>query len=256
MTQATQETVMSRVLKLLAKAESTEFEAEAEALVAKAHELQTRHAIEQAQLDEFRRRSGQTSLLPEPQDEILVFSGNKMHVLQKRLLFHVVAVTNRCDSVFLSESYGQTEQRAHLFGFKEDMEFVKILYTSLLVQMNREADRALKRARTEREIKNGYAWKRNFFIGFATAVHTRMQVQTRKIVADVEAKSTGTELLLADRTLAVKQRKQDHYPHLRAGSSQRVSNRDSYRSGSDAGRRADISGGRRGSQPGGLKEIG
>lgn len=43
--------VLGRVRGLLAKAESTSFAAEAEALSAKAQELMTRHAIERAVLD-------------------------------------------------------------------------------------------------------------------------------------------------------------------------------------------------------------
>src|SRR5690606_10164613 len=117
-----------------------------------------------------------------------------------------------CSSVFI-EADGST-QRVHLFGFKEDMEFVQILFTSLMVQMVREADRALATARRTQVIKNGYAWKRNFFIGFTDALHSRLQAQTRRIVREAEAKSTGTELLLADRSLAVKQRVYDHYPRL------------------------------------------
>lgn len=113
--------MLAKVRGLLAKAESTEFPEEAEALTAKAQQLMARHSIDAALLDAERDtrqvpggvRVGVDAPYEEP----------KVHLLQ------AVAQANRCRTVW-SRNLGFST----VVGFAADVRAVELLYTSLLVQ--------------------------------------------------------------------------------------------------------------------------
>ncbi|MGH3851670.1 MAG: DUF2786 domain-containing protein, partial [Pseudonocardiaceae bacterium] len=118
------ERILEKVRALLAKAESTTFPLEAEALSAKAQELMARHAIDEAMAGAAQGGTGEN-----------VPTGVRLRVDDpyagaKTLLLSVVASANRCRAVW-SKSLGFST----IMGFESDLEFVKILYTSLLVQV-------------------------------------------------------------------------------------------------------------------------
>ena len=116
--------VLARVRALLAKAESTQFPEEAEALSAKAQELMNRHAFERAVLDADKHRkqtAGSTRMwLDAP------YLDAKSH------LVHQIATANRCRSVFYP-GFGFVA----LVGESMDLEITELLTTSLLVQATR-----------------------------------------------------------------------------------------------------------------------
>jgi hypothetical protein len=116
--------VLNRVSALLAKAESTTFPGEAEALTAKAQELMTRHAIDvaavQAGRDGGPRVSGRRIGVDDP------------YARARFALLSEVAGANRCRAVW-SRSLGF----ATVFGDDGDLDAVEMLYTSLLVQATR-----------------------------------------------------------------------------------------------------------------------
>lgn len=217
---------------------------EAESASAMAHQIMTKYAIDQAALAAQGLNRSYMDITPHEMK--IVFSDNKMHLKQKAMLLHFIALTNRCQCVIIDENEG------HLFGYKEDMEFVEILFWSLHAQMQHAANVELREVRKLKDVKNGYAWKRNFFLGYADRLHDRLAKQQANIVKETEARSSGTELILADRSLAVKRLMEDYYPELRAGRKQKVSNGNAFRRGADAADAADISGGR----THGMKEIG
>lgn len=114
--------VTEKVRALIAKAEATTFPEEAEAFMAKAQELITRHAIDEVTLS--------AGANPAP-SEIVV-----RHVLledpylkPKYVLLAGVAEANRCRAVLLP-GYGF----ATVFGAPSDVEAVEMLFTSLLAQ--------------------------------------------------------------------------------------------------------------------------
>lgn len=115
---------LARVRALLAKAESTQYEAEAEALTAKAQELISRHAL--ARLLE--RGEGES-----PADSIVVRRVwiDAPYVTAKAMVLSAVAKANRCRAV-LSESLGLLTA----VGEACDLDVVDLLGTSLLVQAN------------------------------------------------------------------------------------------------------------------------
>ncbi|MGH8999228.1 MAG: DUF2786 domain-containing protein, partial [Acidimicrobiia bacterium] len=112
--------VLARVRALLAKAESTEFADEAEALSAKAQELISLHAVDRAALagtdqpvDVVGRRIAVDNPYPQA----------------KSVLLGTVAAANRCQAV-RSVEFGFST----VFGTADDLAAVELLYTSLLAQ--------------------------------------------------------------------------------------------------------------------------
>jgi len=114
---------LGRVRALLAKAESTEFPEEAEALTARAQELMTRHTISEALL------AAETG--PPGRDAA---SGRRLFVdspyeLAKTDLLDVVAAVNRCRAV-----RHQNLGLSTVLGFPGDLDAVELLFASLLAQ--------------------------------------------------------------------------------------------------------------------------
>ena len=115
--------VLEKVRGLLAKAESTEFEDEADALTAKAQELMARYSIDQAMVareTDSEEPSGRRIGVDDP------------YAQGKANLLAVIAGANRCRSVWLA-SYGFST----VVGFAGDIDIVEVLYLSLLVQATR-----------------------------------------------------------------------------------------------------------------------
>jgi hypothetical protein len=114
--------ILERIRALLAKAESTTFEAEAIAFTAKAQQLMTRHAIDAAVL------AGQTHGKGEGPGAIRVPVDNP-YVNVKSLLLQTVAEAGRCRSLIHGRLGLST-----VVGLAEDLVAVEMLFTSLLVQ--------------------------------------------------------------------------------------------------------------------------
>jgi len=116
--------VLRKVTALLAKAESTTFAGEAEALTAKAQQLMTRHALDRALLDAHRgagpRVAGRRIGIDDP------------YARARFLLLDAVAEANRCRAVWTRQWWFAT-----VFGDEADLDAVELLFTSLLVQATR-----------------------------------------------------------------------------------------------------------------------
>jgi hypothetical protein len=131
------EKLLARVQALLAKAEATEFDEEAEALSAKAQELVSRHSLQRL-LD--KAASGRSAEQPDVRRLWI----DAPYVFPKAMLVHVVAGANRCRSV-VSEKLGFCT----LIGADGDLDAVEVMVPSLLVQAHvamarcgRQADRS------------------------------------------------------------------------------------------------------------------
>lgn len=118
----TSDPALDRVRALLAKAESTEFEAEAMALTAKAQELITKHAIDAAVL------AGDATG-PEVEPVMIRVAVDPPYADAKSLLLQTVASATRCQAVF-----NHRISASNVVGFPDDLTAAEILFTSLLVQ--------------------------------------------------------------------------------------------------------------------------
>ena len=218
--------VLEKVRALLAKAESTTFPEEAEALSAKAQELMARHALDEALVG------------AESDDGAVQVPGglrvavDDPYARAKSILLAEVASANRCTSIW-SEGFGFST----VIGFASDLEFVDVLYTSLLVQ----ATSALVAAGSQFD-RYGRSRTRSFRHAFLLAYARRIGERLRAAEAAVE-EEYGAELLpvLASRSAAVEAARHAAFPHTvkRAVS---VTNAAGWLAGSAAADLASLSG--------------
>jgi hypothetical protein len=154
------EKMLAKVRALLAKAESTRFPEEAEALSAKAQELMSRHALHQALLDHDRGRRPVASARRLWMDA--PYAGAKAHLVQ------AVAGANRCRSVWREELGVVT-----LLGAETDLDVVALLTTSLLVPANR-AMLAAGRQVGRDGVSRTRSFRQSFLVAYATRIGERL----------------------------------------------------------------------------------
>lgn len=194
--------VLERVRALLAKAESTTFPEEAEALTAKAQQLMARHAIDRAMLD-----AGSSAV---PTEVVAWRIGvEEPYVAAKSYLLDRIASACGCHSVW-SKHLGFST----VFGTRVDLEMVEILFTSLLVQgtdamlrAGRASDRS-GRSRTR-------SFRQSFLLAYAQRVGERLSATAAQAVGE-GAERHGDALLpvLAGRAEAVQAAVRAAFPQL------------------------------------------
>ena len=162
---------LARVRALLAKAESTTYEAEAEALTAKAQELITRHALERLLA---RSDAGEaTSSVATRRMWI-----DAPYVTPKAMLVNAVAGANR-SKVVISEELGFVT----LLGDPRDLADVELLSTSLLVQ----ADTAmLRQGRQQPGGGTSRSFRQSFLISYANRIGERLRASAETALAETD----------------------------------------------------------------------
>ena len=172
---ATPHPMLQRIRALLNKAESTEFEAEATALTEKAQELMTRHAIDEAMVQDAGGDPGDPGTL-----RIAV---DAPYADVKSLLLQTIAVASRCRAAF-----SPTVAISTVIGFPTDLEAVELLYTSLLVQAQHalaEAGRgagAGSRARSQ-------SYRSAFLLSFTHRIGERLEQANAHVFEQAAADS-------------------------------------------------------------------
>ncbi|MEX0835325.1 MAG: DUF2786 domain-containing protein [Nitriliruptor sp.] len=220
--------MLGRVRALLAKAEATNFEEEAEAFTAKAQELIARHAIDEALLhgvDDVGEPSLRRILVDDP------YADAKAHLIAQ------VAEVNRCRVVYSSGLGWITA-----FGYDHDLDAVELLATSLLAQataaMVRQGPRrdGAGRSRTR-------SFRRSFLYGFGQRIGERLRRATEEQVA---ASGDDGRLLpvLAARDDRVEAAARDAFPEL-VQKTTSISNGSGWSAGRVAAEQANLEVGRR-----------
>jgi len=166
--------LLNRVRALLAKAEATQFAAEAEVFTAKAQDLMTRHALDEA-------------LLHGSAEQIEV-DVRRVHLRSpytaaKVLLLDAVGRANRTKVIFLDAF-----DIATVVGTPVDVDQVEMLFTSLLIQ----ATRAMAEAGASRRgsFDRSATFRRSFLSAYAVRIGERLAEADRQATA-----SYGTELV-------------------------------------------------------------
>jgi hypothetical protein len=219
--------VLRRIRGLLAKAESTEFAEEAEALTAKAQELMTRHAVDIALLDAGPSPSGGPAV-----------DARRVHVRDpyvraKIQLLSAVAEANGVRVVWYA-SLGI----ANLVGVPADVAAVELLFTSLLLQVARALAAAERQAGRRSAVRS---FRRAFLLGYAQRVGERLQAARRRATAQA-ADERGVDLLpvLRSREAAVEERVTELFPRVRTSRSRAPVDAGGWYAGRAAGERADV----------------
>ncbi|MGH9272018.1 MAG: DUF2786 domain-containing protein [Ilumatobacteraceae bacterium] len=152
--------VLNKVRALLAQAESTTFEAEAEAFTAKAQELMARHAIDVAVLWARAASDERPTSIRLPIDD--------PYADIKSLLLHQVAQHSRTRAV-----WDATHALSTVIGFASDLAATELLYTSLLLQaqtaLQVEGGRAGPGARTRSR-----GFRSSFLLAFTHRIDQRL----------------------------------------------------------------------------------
>jgi hypothetical protein len=154
------ERMLSRIRALLAKAESTEFAEEAEALSARAQELMAKYSIDHALL------AAESGREQTPDGRRIAV--DNPYEAPKATLLQTVAQANRCRVVW-SKDIGLVT----VIGFPADLDAVELLFTSLLVQANTAMLRAggkqdaYGRSRTR-------AFRTSFLVSYAIRIGERL----------------------------------------------------------------------------------
>ena len=248
---------LETVRSLLAKAEATPFPEEAEAFNAKAAELMTRYAIEEAMLWATRP--------PQPSDVIEIrIEMPPPFIAQKSLLAAGVAEAHGCLSVRLDSGRQGAPALISIVGLATSVSSVEALITSLLVQLavamaRADAVRATD-IRTPSTASETAAWRRSFIAGFGSSIISRLREQQAAAAAngtssngadgvvgergEVTADGPSTALVLAKRDAHVRSEFNKRFPYIRTSRVSMGSSAAGRSSGASAGARADLGGSR------------
>lgn len=159
--------VLRRVRKLLDKAESTEFDGEAETLTTKAHELMTKHAIDQASLH---------AAAPSDVPCTIRVPIDAPYVDAKSYLLQVVASGHRCRAILHTGL-----DLSSVVGHAGDLRAVELIFTSLLVQAQHALVSAGGRA-SARTRSQGY--RSAFYLSYASRISERLYAVTEEVLAE------------------------------------------------------------------------
>lgn len=173
--------MLARVRALLAKAESTEFPEEAEALSAKAQELISRHSLDQLMTSSSDRASSDNpGIIARRLWLDAPYIGAKAH------LVHQVAVANRCSTVS-AERLGFTT----VAGTARDLDAVELLATSLMVQADAAMLAPVRAADIGAQTRTA-SYRRSFLLAYATRIGQRLRAaDVTAVAAFVEAHPSG-----------------------------------------------------------------
>ncbi|WP_307817371.1 DUF2786 domain-containing protein [Nocardia acididurans] len=164
------EKVLGRVRGLLAKAESTSFPEEAEALSAKAQELMTKYALDRVLLEA-------DTLAPDLPGARRIWLDTP-YTDAKALLIDVVATANRSRAIFAS-AWGFVT----IVGDDTDLDAVELLATSLLVQATRAMIAAGNMQAGADEARTR-TFRKSFLVAYATRIGERLEAATAATIAD------------------------------------------------------------------------
>lgn len=217
------ERMLERVRALLAKAEATTFDGEADAFTSKAHQLMAKHSIAHAMLVDPEGAAAAAMRIWH----------ERPYVSAKSTLLARVAHGLGCRVVVHSGLECST-----VFGMGPDLDAVEVLYTSLLLQA--AAELRLVEARGEDDRARRRSFRNAFHMGFADRIGLRLDEVRLAAQAEASGDEPGVLPVLVRRDERVDEALQAAFPQLGRARSRSVSNGAGYAAGGVAGSRADI----------------
>jgi hypothetical protein len=217
--------VLARIRALLAKAESTTFPEEAEALAAKAQELMTRYSVDAAVVGDDPATGASPGVRAR---RIRV---DDPYARAKAQLFFGIASANGVKAVSHPD-----HRLLSAVGLPTDLDLAELLFTSLLVQAQRAM---LLLAHSEPRARER-SFRRGFLSAYAVRVGQRLLAARERAESDLAADRGGALVpVLARRREAVEQSYDELFPHTRRMRSSPV-DAHGWRAGVAAADRADL----------------
>jgi hypothetical protein len=237
-----QEDKLETIQRLLDKAQATEFEAEAEALTARATALMAQYSIDAAML------GARAKVSFDPTKTVIFITGSYAAANQYMVAVIAKAFGAHCVLTNRVNEDGMYVDAVEVYGFESDIDMIRMLYTSVSLQC----------ANLVKDLK-GYSAgetrviRRSFIYGFAQRVGERLTQQraTATVQADLkeqqatanlrEDSASGAALVLADRSMRARKALEEDYPKLRKVRRSTV-NASAFGAGKRAGDRANLHG--------------
>lgn len=155
-----EERMLAKVRALLAKAESTEFEAEAEALTGAAQKLMSRYALDAATVEHDKGTAQQA--------DVRRIWLDAPYVRAKSALVSAVGRANRCRTVLMEQVGFVT-----VIGSATDLRTVELLSTSLLLQATR-AMVAFGGQRSRSGVSQTRSFRQSFLVAYGQRIGERL----------------------------------------------------------------------------------
>lgn len=226
MTDTLQESKISKIRGLLAKAAATEYSEEAASFLAKAAELMAKHQVDEAIL----------SLTADP----------KVDPCESRIV-DVTAYRSQKDQLAISigELFNVWVRRTHksnqynLFGHRSDLDLMVSLLTSLEIQLDSEILQI-----TSYDAVSTKRARRSFAAGWIKVVSQRLKAAYETATEEsLQDAPVGTGLAIIDRSKKVDAEYREHFgsaPGYRTSHRRTNQSYSHYNAGSSAGRTANI----------------
>ncbi len=228
---------LDTIAKLLAKAESTQYPAEAQAYTEHAQRLMVRYGIDKAAVDAERGRQGRT------QEAIIEFKIELSGVYKTVQRLGLQAVMLEYKLVKLLQQTGRLTDKLYVIGAESDVKQMVQLADSLKIQQTTAVaswwarfDPAQKSWMTEAEKS---AERREFALAFYTGAAAKLHS-----IMNEESEATGTELVLVARKERADAWAAEQYPNTRKARAVRLGRGSAQASqdGHRAGLSADVNG--------------
>lgn len=210
--------IIRKIEALLAKANGTDNENEAQAFFSKASELMLKYSIDMARVrEQTEARDRKASARPVKVD--FMYATNDSNAVGRKQLLHLVSMAHgvrmvdysnrRYENVMREGNEGIASQWCALIGFESDIEMVKLLYASLYVQAARFAHLDWKQTMGVRANKG----KSKFFTGYLVGFAGRVKQRFDEIKAQVPKDSMA---LVVRRDAEVDEAVRECFPRLRS----------------------------------------
>lgn len=213
--------LLRRISGLLKKAEGTDNEHEAKAFFEKAHELMVRHAIDEARVRaEQRRVAGAPVTAPVVID--YMYSSYAHHATAKEDLLSAIASSHWVKSFPYTNKKGSNAQRVkaagmeslhesqwtRLIGYVEDIDAVKMLYLSLIVQAQRFASEDWRTKYGEAKhssYEDGYVGKFSWISAHMEGFSARIGARFREMTGQIVGEDADVKALILDKDANIKE---------------------------------------------------
>lgn len=231
------QTMLEKIRALLSKAEHTNFPEEAKVFTEKAQELMTRYALSEAELDVLGRKDAPDEVITKT---IVV---ECPYTVAKGSLVSAVAKGNGCKVVFAGNDHrvphpkwpdGLLVRNIYVTGFSKDIELVELVFTSLLIQAQREQLNTPRPSHVSARV-----WNKSFLLGYAAEIGARLRNRKKAVINDMpEAERANVLPVLMSKEQQVQQAVEQRWGRLGKISVGQVN--DGYSAGRSAATRADV----------------